>query len=413
MTPPDRESHGNGSPDRGDVDLRRPWDLDEAIVFLNHGSFGACPRPVLERQSELRQRMEREPVRFFVRELETLADEAREGLACFLGGDPEDLAFVRNATEGVNTVAHSLALEPGDEILTTDHAYNACRNAIEFAASRRGARVVVARIPFPLHGPEDALQAILSTVTPRTRLALVDHVTSPTALVLPIGEIVRRLDALGVDTLVDAAHAPGMLALDLERLGAAYTTGNCHKWMCAPKGAAFLHVRRDRREGIMPLSISHGWNADRADRSRFRCLFDWTGTDDPTAHLCIPEAIRFLGTLVAGGWEGLRERNRRLALDARALLAGVLGVEPPCPEGMIGSMASLRLPPGLPGGEAVCPRHVVDPLQEKLFREFGVEVPVFRAPGGDGRILRVSAQAYNRPEEYARLADALERIRDA
>jgi isopenicillin-N epimerase len=385
--------------------LRAEWQLDPAVAFLNHGSFGACPTRVLEAQAELRARLEREPVRFFVRELPALLDAARAEVAAFVGARPEDLAFVRNATAGVNAVVRSLDLGPGDEVLTTDHEYNACRNALDYVAARRGARVVVARIPFPLAGPDAAAAAVLAAAGPRTRLALVDHVTSPTALVLPVARLVADLRARGVETLVDGAHAPGMLDLDLERLGAAYYVANCHKWLCAPKGAGFLWVRRDRQAGVHPTSISHGWNAPPGPRSRFQVEFDWTGTDDPTPALCVPAAIRFMGTLLPGGWPEVRARNRALALEARDLLAAALRVDRPCPDEMIGAMAALPLPDGSP--EPPPSALYMDELQSRLLDRHGVEVPVIPWPAPPRRLLRVSAQVYNTIDEYRRLAAAL------
>jgi isopenicillin-N epimerase len=207
------------------------WPLDPGIVMINHGSFGACPRAVLEAQARYRDRMEANPIGFFMREMEPLLGESRAVLAALVGADAEDLAFVRNVTEGVNGVLRSLRLEPGDEILVTDHAYNACRNVADFVAERTGAKVVVAAVPFPIRSPGDVLDRVITRVSDRTRLALLDHIASPTALVFPIEELVRELDRRGVDTLVDGAHAPGMVPLDLNGLGAAYYTGNCHKWL--------------------------------------------------------------------------------------------------------------------------------------------------------------------------------------
>jgi isopenicillin-N epimerase len=371
------------------------------VTFLNHGSFGACPRPVLEAQQRLREELEREPVRFLWRELEGRLDVARAGLAVFVGADPDDLAFVTNATTGVNTVLQSLALGPGDELLTTDHAYAACRNALDRAARRAGARVVVARIPFPLAGDDQVLEAVLGAVTARTRLALVDHVTSPTGLVLPIARLVAELERRGVEVLVDGAHAPGMVPVNLRGLGAAYYSGNGHKWLCAPKGAGFLHVRRDRQSAIRPLVVSHGTSSPRTDRSRFRLEFDWTGTSDPTAFLVVPEAIRVLGAALPGGWPSLMARNRELALRARAILADTLGIASPSPDGMIGALAALPLP------DAAAPIAGPDPLQDALFREHGIEVPIMPWPATPRRLLRVSAQLYNAPVDYQRLAAAL------
>jgi isopenicillin-N epimerase len=384
------------------------WPLDPAVTFLNHGSFGACPRAVLDAQARLREQLEREPVLFLSRELEGRLDEARAALGAYVGSLPDDLAFVPNATTGVNTVLRWLDLDPDDEILATDHAYNACRNAVDAVAARGRARIVVAPVPFPLRGPEEVLDAVLGRVTRRTRLALLDHVTSPTGLVLPIERLVRELAGRGVDALVDGAHAPGMVPLDLGALGAAYYTGNCHKWMCAPKGAGFLHVRPDRQAGVRPLVISHGANSRRTDRSRFRLEFDWLGTVDPTAYLTVPEAIRYMGSLLPGGWPALMAHNRATALAARDRLRVALAVSPPAPESMIGSLVAMPVSsafgPGSVDGER-------DPLHAALFDRFGLELLVFTWPAFSTRILRVSAQIYNTAADYERLAEALEMLR--
>ncbi|MSR63921.1 MAG: aminotransferase class V-fold PLP-dependent enzyme [Planctomycetes bacterium] len=385
--------------------LRAHWTLDPEIRFLNHGSFGACPKPVLARQQELRAELEREPVRFLARELEGRVDAARAVLAPFLGARVEDIVPVSNATTGVNAVLRSLHFEKGDEILLTSQGYNACRNTADLVAEASGARVVVAPVPFPLHSSAEVLAAVFAAVTPRTRLALLDHVTSPTGLVLPIVELVRGLRERGVETLVDGAHAPGMLALDLAALDPAYYTGNLHKWVCAPKGAAFLYVRRELQRAIRPTVISHGANSPRTDRSRFQLEFDFIGTDDPTAFLCVPECLRFLGGLFPGGWDELRRRNRELALRGRASLSAALGVSAPAPESMIGTLVSLPLPPGK--ASARPDAFAIDPLQRALFDTHRIEVPVFPFPAPPGRLLRISAQIYNEVAEYEALAGAL------
>ncbi len=383
----------------------RHWGLDPAITFLNHGSFGACPRPVLEAQRRWQDRMEREPVLFLYRELEGHLDRARRTLAEFLNADPGGIAFVTNATTGVNTVLQRLNLGPGDELLVTNQEYNASRNALEFAAGRAGATVAVTEIPFPLHDPQQVIDAVLAGVTGRTKLVLIDHVTSQTGMVLPTPEIVGLLRARGIDTLVDGAHAPGMLELDLDAIGAAYYTGNCHKWLCTPKGSAFLYVREDRRERIRPLVISHGANSPRSDRSRFRIEHDWLGTVDPSPWLCIPHAIAFMGSLFADEWAGLRAHNRSLVLDGRRMVCDALGIEPPCPESMIGSLASIPLPDGSPGP----PPLYLDPMQVELFEQEHIELPFMAWPRPPKRLLRISAQAYNDRTQYDKLADALRR----
>lgn len=386
------------------TELANLWPLDPGVIFLNHGSFGACPAEVLRHQAALRAEMEAEPVRFLSRELDDRLDSARAALAAFLGADPDDLAFVTNATSGVNAVVRSLTLAAEDELLTTDHAYNACKNALEYAAGRAGARVIIVPIPFPVASPDAVVEAVMARVTSRTRLALLDHVTSPTALVLPIDRLIRELDRRGVAVLVDGAHAPGMVPLDLRTLGATYYSGNCHKWLCAPKGSAFLWVRRDRHADVRPLTISHGATARRPGRARFRLEFDWTGTSDPTAWLTVPKAIEYVGSLVPGGWPAVMARNHDLALDARRLLCETAGTVPACPDAMIGSLASIVLPDG--ATTDVFWRNP-DPLQKALFDGWGIEVPVMSWPAAPRRLVRVSAQLYNDRAHYARLAEAL------
>jgi len=384
------------------------WALDPEVVFLNHGSFGACPRAVLGEQDRIRLRMERQPVQFFVRDLEGLLDTARAELAAFLHAPSTNIAWVPNATSGVNAVLRSLSLAPGDELLTTNHEYNACRNALEYVAGRTGARVVVALIPFPLADADQAVDAILEGASARTRLALIDHVTSQTGLVLPIARIVAALAGRGIDTLVDGAHAPGMLDLRLADIGAAYYTGNCHKWLCAPKGAGFLYVDPDRQSEIRPVAISHGANSPRQDRSRFLQEFDWVGTDDPSPMLCVPAAIRFMGSLLPGGWPALRAHNRALTLDGRRELAEVLGIDLPSPDTMIGSLAALPLLDGAmePPKSAM----YADPLQDELLRRWRIEVPVIPWPEVPHRLIRISAQVYNDPTQYRLLAEALREL---
>lgn len=392
------------------------WTLDPGVAFLNHGSFGATPRRVLEAQAEWRARMEREPVAFFARDLEPALDEARSALGAFVGADADDLAFVTNATTAMNIVARGLSLAPGDEIVVLDHAYGAARNTMAAAAADAGARLVTATLPFPGATPQLARDAIMAAISDRTRLVLLDHATSPTALVLPVTEIVAGLAERGIETLVDGAHAPGMLDVDIRAIGAAYYAGNAHKWLLAPKGSAFLHVRRDLQERVRPIVISHGATSPRIDRSRFRLEHDWTGTLDPTPWLSVPAAIEFGAQLMPGGWGALRARGHDLAIVARDLLCDALATSAPAPDEMIGAMVSVPLPPSSVD-EAPPAGAYDDPVHASLL-EAGIQVAVGtwpQRPEGASwqRMVRVSAAPYVDRADLERLAAAVVSIRAA
>jgi isopenicillin-N epimerase len=383
--------------------MKEHWLLDPAITYLNHGSFGATPIAVLAKQDEYRTQLEREPVRFMVRELEALLDDARAQLGAFVGADAEGIAFVPNATAGVNAVLRSLDIDQNDEILLSTHEYNATRNAAEFVAQLAGAKVIAAEVPFPIASPDEVIASVLERVTPRTRLLIIDHITSQTALIVPVAQLVAEMNARGIDTLIDGAHAPGMLPLDIRSIGAAYYTANLHKWVCAPKGAAFLYVRENRRASIRPVAISHGANSIRTDRSRYLLEFDWTGTFDPTPWLCVPDALRTIESFVDGGWPEVMRRNHALALRGRDILCDALGIAHPAPDSMLGSMAAVRLP----DGEMYTPWLFGDPLQDALLDQYSIEVPIMPWPKLGNRVLRVSAQLYNEESEYEAAADAL------
>lgn len=385
--------------------LRRHWGLARSTVFLNHGSFGACPKRILALQAQLRAKMEAEPVQFLWRRYEELLDPSRNQVAKFIGARARDVVFVTNATTGVNAVIRSLDLRRGDEILTTNQDYNACHNVLVEAARRAGARLVVAHVPFPLRSPSEVLAAIVGAVTPRTRIVLIDHVTSDTGMVFPVEKIVRELERRGVDVLVDGAHAPGMVAVNLSKLQPAYYTANLHKWVCAPKGAAFLWVREDKQRSIQPAVISHGNNRARPGYSSFQDRFDWAGTFDPTAWFCAGEAIRWIGELVPGGWREVRRRNHELVVAARRLLCARLQVHAPCPETMLGSLASIPLPEQWQNKSSA---GRIDAEQLRLHDKFGIEVPFMRTRNPERRYLRVSAHLYNSIAEYTYLADSID-----
>jgi isopenicillin-N epimerase len=375
------------------------WPLDPEVIYLNHGAFGSCPRPVQQTADALRGRFERAPMQFVMRDAESLIDAARVAAATLMGADGEDLVFVQNATTAVCTVLASLPSRPGDELLVTDHAYNACRNALNLHARRTGMSVVVARVGFPCAGPDDVVAAVLGAVTPRTRLALLDHVSSPTALVFPIAELIRALTARGVDTLIDGAHAPGMVPVDLRALGATYYAANLHKWCGVPKTAAVLYVQRDRQADLHPLVIGHGASSPRTDRSRFLLEFDWTGTHDPSAVMSLPAALRYMSGLLPGGLPALRDRNHDLIVRARAQLMDALDIAAPCPAEMLGAMATLPLPASMTIATPV--------LYEALWRKHRIEAPVFEWPTPGRPMLRVCAQIYNDLPQYQKLADAV------
>ncbi len=380
------------------------WNLEPSRLFLNHGSFGACPEFVIQEQRKWQELMEREPVQFFEEMMPNVLLNSREAIAEFLSCSADDIAFVSNATSGVNTILRSLEFDEGDQILVPNHAYQACRNSIDFVAKRWGADVVEVAIPFPIDGPQSVIDLMKSACTERTKLVMIDTVTSPTGLRMPFEELTEFFEDRGVEVLLDAAHGIGMIPLDLGTLGASYVTSNCHKWLCAPKGTAILYVRKDKQNKIQPLTISHGHTFPLGDTTRFRHEFDWTGTQDISGWCSVPAVIRGMAELVEGGWLEIMEHNHDLAIRGRNLLCERLGLEPPCPDEMIACISTIQLP-----GETLS--HVVmhepDPLHRILSEKYNIQVPVWSWPSPAGRYLRISAQLYNSIEQYEQLADAL------
>ena len=390
-TPPGSPGPSPGSPPsplRGEGFSLDEWLLDPEVAFLNHGSFGATPRAVLAEQDRWRALMERHPTHFMSEDVPPALRSAAAKLAAFVGARPDDLVFVENATAGCNTVLRSLRFTPGDEILVTDHGYPAVRKAAEYVAARAGARVVEAAVPFPLEDSAQVVAAVRARLGPKTRLAIIDHITSPTAIIFPVRELIELSRAAGALVLIDGAHAPGMISLDVPAVGADWYTGNCHKWLMAPKGSAFLWAAPERQADTHPLVISHGFGQG------FTAAFDWVGTRDPSAWLSVPAAINFHERL---GGVRLRKRNAALAREQATLLAKTWGTERGAPDPLTGSMAAVRLPPS----EPVTPERAWE-LRRKLFDDHRIEVPITAFAGA--LWARISAHAYNRPADYARLA---------
>ncbi len=379
--------------DRWGAAVRAEWTLDPDFVSINHGSYGATPRAVLAAQASWRERMEAQPGRFMRAELPGALRTAAAHLAGFLGAAGEDVAFVANATEGCNAVLRSFDLVADDEILVLSHGYGAVRNTVRHVAARAGARVVEAAVPFPRPEPAALVAAVAAALSPHTRLAVLDHITSPSAIVLPLVEIVAACRAADVAVLVDGAHAAGQVPLDLPALGADWYVGNCHKWLCAPKGAGFLWAAPARQAGVHPVVISHGYGQG------FIAEFDWTGTRDPTAFLAVPAALDFCTRL---GGPALVARNRTLAAAAGAWLAERLGTEVGTAGSTAGSMASVRLPLA---GPVTQPR--VAALAAALLAA-GTDAPPHLIDGAAW--LRLSAHAYNTMDDCARLVDILARV---
>jgi isopenicillin-N epimerase len=384
------------------ADILQDWMLDPAITFLNHGCFGARPRVVAEQQQRWRERIDSRPIEWLDRCRGDLLNEAKSAVGSFIGATPDNFGFVTNATNGINAVMRSLDFQPGDDLLTINHVYNAVRMTMRHLAERSGAKAIEAHVPFPIDSPQVVMDVVERHITLGTKLLIIDHITSPTALVLPITELNALCEARGIDLLVDGAHAPGMVNLDIEALGGdggrppAYYAGNLHKWGCAPMGTAFLWVRPDRQRGIHPTTISHFLDQGLADE------FAWQGTRDISGWLAAPAAIAYMNEF---GWDRVRQHNHQLAVWVMHMLCEAWGVEPTSPRdgSMLGSMVTLPLPQGV--------RERFDApeqLQAMLYDKHSIEVPIIDWNGSWW--IRASCQVYNMCEQYERLADAVRAI---
>ena len=375
--------------------LKEYFLLDPTIVFLNHGSYGAAPKPVFEAYQNWQLRLERQPVLFLGRELAGLLLESRVALGEYLNADADDLVYIPNATHGVNIVAHSLQLKPGEEILTTDHEYGACDYTWDFICSKTGAKYIHQPIPLPVHAEEEIVEQFWQGVTPQTKVIYLSHITSSTALRLPVEQICLRARQAGILTIIDAAHSPGQIPVDLQLLGADILFGNCHKWMLAPKGAAFLYVRREIQNLINPLIVSWGTNPtpDIATGSRFIDILQWTGTKDPTAALTVPTAIQFMKD---HDWEHVRYQCHSLLRQAIERICDLTKLSPlyPLDSDFYSQM-----------GIAPLPKSDLSILKSRLYDEYQVEVPLIQWQ--DKQFIRISIQGYNTPDDVDSLVDAL------
>lgn len=369
--------------------MRDLFLLNPDIVFLNHGSFGACPRTVFETYQHWQREMEWQPVEFLNRRARSLMDIARGKLAAYLHTSADNLIYVTNATVGVNFVARSLHLEPGDEILSTDHEYGAINKTWQFICTRTGAKLVSYPIPLPVTTHEDFVEHFWQGVTPRTKVISISHITSPTALIFPVEEICRRARESGIITVVDGAHAPGHLDLNMESIGADFYAGNCHKWLCAPKGAGFLYARPEHQQIIDPLVISHGWEPG----ATFVNRSEWQGTRDLAAFLSVPAAIEFQ---YQHDWGTVRQRSHEIAREFADLMHELTGLEPVAADTdmWFGQMITTPLP--------ACD---ADEIKRRLYDEYNIEIPI---TGHDGtRLVRASFQGYNTEADMHRLVEAL------
>ena len=377
--------------------------LDPDVVYLNHGSFGACPADVFTEYLRLHRRLEEQPVRFLQRERPHLLESARASLAGFVGADPADVAFVSNPTFAVNEIARSLDLGPGDEVLTTNHEYGACRNVWQYVAERTGCTIVEAQLPMTFEAVGDCIDAIFAAASARTRVLFVSHVSSPTALTFPIAELCARGREHGLVTIVDGAHGPGQFELDVDRIGADFYVGACHKWLCSPKGASFLVARSEAQALLEPLVVGWGWGRHKKFDlgSPFLDQHEWLGTHDPAAVLSVPAAIEFQRR---HDWPAVRADCHDRAVRVLELADAVGGVDRIHDDDRFVQMAILEL------DESFLPSASVDEIQHRLLAEWQIEVPVTAwvdEGGRTRRLVRVSIQAYNSDRDIDRLADAL------
>jgi isopenicillin-N epimerase len=377
--------------------LRDEFLIDPEVIFLNHGSFGACPRTVFEDYQNWQRQLERQPVEFLGRQAVDLLSGARKELAEFINVEPDDLVYFTNPTSAINMVARSLDLNPGDEILSTNHEYGAMDRTWRYICEKTGARYIQKSIHIPVSDQGEFIESFWQAVTPRTKIIFISHITSPTALIFPVEEICSRAHQAGILSIVDGAHALGHIQLDLKTIDADIYTGACHKWLCAPKGAAFLYARKDIQSKLDPLVISWGYESEKPGPSQFIDYHEWQGTRDIAAFLSVPSAIRFQ---LEHDWDEIHDRCHKLAREARSQIDAITGLEPISPDTQdwFGQMVAARLPMN------------VDPeaIKQSLYDQYQIEVLTHMWQ--EQPLIRVSFQAYNQRSDLDALLTALDEI---
>lgn len=377
--------------------MRELFLLDPDVIFLNHGSFGACPRPVLDEYQRWQRELERQPVEFLGRRFNDLMHDARSALGGYLGADADDLVYVTNATVGLNIVARSLELRPGDEVLTTDHEYGALDRTWRFLCAKHDAKYVRQPVSVPIRSAKEVIEAIWSGVTARTRVLFLSHITSPTAITLPIKPLIDRARERGIITIIDGAHVPGQIDLNLRELGADFYSGNLHKWLMSPKGSAFLYARQEMQHLVEPLVVSWGWEAEKPGLSKFIDEQEWTGTRDIAAFLSVPAAIQFQRD---HDWPRVRRACHELVRYARQQVSALFDLPPLTPddEQWFAQMSALPLPS--------CD---LEALKRRLYDEYRIEIPVLR--WNERCLARISLQGYNTQTDVDALMTALRTLR--
>ncbi len=380
------------------------WQLNEDITYLNHGSFGATPVKVLQKQQYYREEMERGAVDFFINKLPEIYQESKNSIANFVGTSAHNIVFVQNTTTGVNNVLANIKANENDDWLTLNIAYGACVQAFKHYAAKNKCNINVAIINYPICSKDDILKSIEQAITPKTTIALIDYITSSTGFIMPVEEIIELLHKKNITVIIDGAHAPGMIPLHIDTLKADYFVGNCHKWICSPKGSAIMYVAPHLQQNFYPLVISHYNDMNEGSTKHWSNQFFWDGTHDYSSYLCIKDAIETMPSIIEGTWTDIQKQNRELVLKAGKYIANKLQAEVPVPDTMVGSILNIPLPDGnIPSTKF----HTNTVLQNILFKKYNIEAPIFNFPAAPKQWLRISAQLYNSIEQYEYLCDCL------